>query len=210
MCQTYIRFMSHLLDFLRNLHSWSRQHHVIQEPRYSRWKFEDQCSRDTSRDPGLLQHCGFLGGATKYLLDPLSHVLRAAAHLILLIPRTSSIWNEIRTVLQWLVVPTRATFKLRLLAHRCLHGSAPPYLIRYFTPVSSIVGRSHLRSAATGTLFVARSQTSTIIVPRAFAVSSPSAWNSLPADLCDPGLSRLTFRRRLKTYLFIPPDYISS
>ena len=93
--------------------------------------------------------------------------------------------------------------------HRCLHGSAPPYLIRYFTPVSSIVGRSHLRSAATGTVFVPGSRTSTI-GPRAFAVSSPSAWNSLPVDLRDPGISLLTFRRRLKTYLFNPPGYLSS
>ena len=50
----------------------------------------------------------------------------------------------------------------------------------------------------------AGSQTSTI-GPRAFAISSPSAWNSLPVDLRDPGLSLLTFRRRLKTYLFNPP-----
>ena len=47
------------------------------------------------------------------------------------------------------------------------------------------------------------SRTSTI-GPRAFAIS-PSAWNSLPVDLRDPGLSLLTFRRRLKTYLFNPP-----
>ena len=110
-----------------------------------------------------LDYCnGLLGGAPKCLLSPLSRVLRAAARLILLLPRTSSVENEIRTVLHWLDVPARVTFKLCLLAHRCLHGSAPPYLIRYFTPVSSIVGRSHLRSAATGTVLVPGSRTSTI------------------------------------------------
>ena len=87
-------------------------------------------------------------------------------------------------------------------------GSALPDPV-YFTPVSSIVGRSHLRSAVTGTVFVPRSLTSTI-GPRAFAVFSPSAWNSLPVDLPDPGLSLLTFRRRLKTYLFNPPGYLFS
>ena len=152
-----------------------------------------------------LNYCnGLLGEAPKCLLSPLSRVLRAAARLILLLPRTSSVENEIRTVLHWLDVPARVTFKLCLLAHRCLHGSAPPYLIRYFTPVSSIAGRSHLRSAVTGTVFVPGSRTSTI-GPRAFAISSPSAWNSLPVDLRDPGLSLLTFRCRLKTYLFNPP-----
>ena len=137
--------------------------------------------------------------------------------MILLLPRTSSVKNEICTVLHWLDIPARVTFKLCLLAHiisyisyhRCFHVLAPPYLIRYLTPVSSIVGRSHLRSAVTGTLLVPRSRTSTIGL-RAFAISSPSAWNSLPADLRDPVVSLLTFRRRLKTYLFNPPGYLSS
>ena len=157
-----------------------------------------------------LDYCnGLLGGAPMCLLSPLSGVLRAAARLILLLPRTSSVDNEIRTVLHWLDVPARVTFKLCLLAHRCLHSSTQPYLIRYFTPVSSIAGRSHLRSAVTGTLLVPRSRTSTI-GPRAFAISSPSAWNSLPADLRDPGLTLWTFRRRLKTYWFNPPGYLSA
>ena len=73
-----------------------------------------------------LDYCnGLLGGAPKCLLSPLSRVLRAAARLILLLPRTSSVENEIRTVLHLLDVPARVTFKLCLLAHRCLHGSAP-------------------------------------------------------------------------------------
>ena len=156
----------------------------------------------------ILTRLDYCNGAPKCLLSPLSRVLRAAARLILLLPRTSSVENEIRTVLQ-LDVPARVYFKLCVLAHRCLHGSAPPYLIRYFTPVSAIVGRSYLCSAVTGTLLVSRSRTSTI-GPRAFAISSPSAWNSLPADLRDPGLSLWTFRRRLKTYLFNPPGYVSS
>ena len=74
-------------------------------------------------------------------VSPQPVVSRPAARLILLLPRTSSVENEIRTVLHWLDVPARVTFKLCLLAHWCLHGSALPYLVRYFTPVSSIVGR---------------------------------------------------------------------
>ena len=105
-----------------------------------------------------LDYCnGLLSGALKCLLSPLSRVLQAAARLILLAPRTSSVENKICTVLHWLDVPARVTFKPRLLAHRCLHGLAPPYLVGYFTPVSSFVRRTHLRSAATGTLFVPRS-----------------------------------------------------
>ena len=116
----------------------------------------------------------------------------------------SHVTSEIRVRLHWLDVPSRVQFKLCCLAFRCLHGSAPPYLGGYFTPVSSIEGRSQLRSAAAGLLLVPRTRTVTI-GPRAFAVSSPAAWNSLPAVLRDPSISLPSFRKKLKTYLFNTP-----
>ena len=119
----------------------------------------DHCLASETR----LDYCnGLLGGAPKCLLSPLSGVLWAAARLILLLPRTSSVADRIRTELHWLDIPCRVTFKLCVLAYRCLHGSAPAYLVRYFAPVSAIAGRSHLRSAASGLLFVPRTNTSTI------------------------------------------------
>ena len=141
---------------------------------------------------------------SKCLLGPLSGVLRAAARLILLLPRSGSVTDRIRTELHWLDIPSRVAFKLCVLAYRCIHGSAPSYLARFFTPVSAIAGRSQLRSASTGVLFVPRSHTLTI-GPRAFAISAPSAWNRLPADLRDPSHSLLTFRKKLKTFLFNAP-----
>ena len=137
----------------------------------------------------------------KCLLSPLSGILRAAARLILLLPRTSSVADRIRTKLHWLDIPSRVTFKLCVLAYRSLHRSAPSYLVHYFMPVSAIAGRLHLRSAASGLLSISRTNTLTI-GPRAFAISSPSAWNCLLVDLRDPDQSLLTFRRKLKTHLF--------
>ena len=102
--------------------------------------------------------------------------------------------------LYWLDMPSRVQFKLCCLAFRCLHGSVPPYLAEYFIPISSIEGRSQLRSA-TGLLLVSRSWTVTI-GRRAFAISSPVAWNSLPVDLRDPSISLPSFRKKLKTHLF--------
>ena len=52
-------------------------------------------------------------------------------------------------------------------------GSAPSYLSKYCIPVSSIAGRSHLRSAASGDLFILTTNTVTI-GPRAFAVACPA------------------------------------
>ena len=122
----------------------------------------------------------------------------------------SNIWDKLPSHL--LSTPNqkllRVTFKLCSLTHKCLHGSAPSYLVRYFTPVRSIVGRTHLHSAATGLLFVPRSQTSTI-GPQTFAIS-PSEWNRLPVDLRDPRLSLMTFRRILKTYVFNPSVFLST
>ena len=45
--------------------------------------------------------------------------------------------------------------------------------------------------------------------PRAFAVSSTAAWNSLPAGFCDPNISIPSFREKLKTYLFNTPTGLS-
>ena len=149
-----------------------------------------------------LDYCnGLLGGVPKYLLDQLSGVMRAAARLILMLPRRSHMTDVIATRLHWLDIPARIVFKLCVLAFRCQHGSAPPYLADYFIPVGTIEGRSSLRSAATGQLCVPRTKTVTI-GPRAFAVFSPTAWNNLPVDLRDPSLSLSNFRKKLKTHLF--------
>ena len=149
-----------------------------------------------------LDYCnGLLGGAPKYLLGQLSGVMRAAARLILVLPRRSHMTDAISTRLHWLDIPARVVFKLCVTAFRCQHGSAPPYLADYFIPVGAVEGRSSLRSAATGQLLVPRTKTVTI-GPRAFAVCSPTAWNNLPVDLRDPNLSLSCFRKKLKTYLF--------
>ena len=74
-----------------------------------------------------LDYCnGLLGGAPKSLLAQLSGVMRAAARLILVLPRQSHVTSEIRARLHWLDGPSRVQFKLCCFAFRCLHGSAPP------------------------------------------------------------------------------------
>ena len=130
--------------------------------------------------------------------------MRAAAGLILVLTRQSHMTSEIHAKLHWLDMPLRVHFKLCCLTIRCLHGSAPLYLAGYFTPVSSIERRSQLRSAAARLLLVPRTWRVTI-GPRAFVVSSPAAWNSLPVNLRDPGISLPSFRKKLKTYLFNTP-----
>ena len=62
--------------------------------------------------PTHLNYCnGLLDGAPKCLLSQLSEVLRAAAHLILLLPCISSVVNDIPAMMQGLDIPVTFTFK---------------------------------------------------------------------------------------------------
>lgn len=149
-----------------------------------------------------LDYCnGLLGGIPDTLIHKLNAVLRASARLLLRLPRMSHITDVMKSHLHWLDFPSRISFKLCCLAHRCLHNQSPPYLSQSCLPVSSCSGRSQLRSAAAGALVVLRTNTVTI-GPRAFAISCPTVWNTLPVDLHDDNLSFYAFRRKLKTFLY--------
>ena len=111
--------------------------------------------------------------------------------------RTSSTFLALND--RWLRVPERITYKLCVLVHNCLHGTAPRYLQDVIQPVA-VTSRRRLRSTSSSALVVPVTRRTTI-GDRAFAVAGPRAWNSLPQFVTDspsPG----TFRKYLKTYLF--------
>ena len=96
-----------------------------------------------------------------------------------------------------------ADYKIVMLVNRCLLWGLEPRI-----SVSSAVhltGRRHLRSAASGKLYVQR--TATAIGRRNCAVSDPDTWNSLPAELRLSTLSMATFARRLKAHLFVSTEW---
>jgi hypothetical protein len=149
-----------------------------------------------------LDYCNsLLCGTTDLLMAQLDGVLRAAARVVLQLPRRSSITAVMRDRLHWLDISSRIKFKLCVVVRRCSDGSAPSYLRRLLTPVSSLPSRSHLRSSAAGDLTVPRFSCSTF-GPRAFAISAPCAWNSLPSSLKCANCSLPTFRKKLKTHFF--------
>ena len=79
-----------------------------------------------------LNYCnGLLAKAPDNLLAQLSGVMRAAARLILQLPRQSYVSDAIRRQLHWHDISERVRFKLCVLARRCIHGMAPSYLPRY-------------------------------------------------------------------------------
>ena len=95
----------------------------------------------------------------------------------------------------------RIIFKIVTLINQCLNGLAPSYLATDCIAISSLPGRIQLQSAASGQLFIPRTKTMTF-GPRSFKVSGPTIWNDLPARLKDSSLSKNSFRKLLKTFLF--------
>jgi len=100
--------------------------------------------------------------------------------------------------LHWLPVQKRIIFKLALIIYKCIDGSAPLYL-------SSLLEHRHtssyrLRSYLDSTLLhIPRSRTGA--GDRAFSISGPLIWNTLPHDVRSAP-TVITFKKKLKTYLF--------
>jgi len=133
------------------------------------------------------------------LQDRLQSVLNAAARLDFS-ARLSERITPLLLELHWLRVPERVTFRLCVLAYRCLHGTALSYLAASFLRTSDVDTRRRLCSADSATLVVPSTRRTTLS-DRAFPVASARAWNSLPSSV-RKAPSLMTFRRDLKTVLF--------
>ena len=139
-------------------------------------------------------------GATKVLFDKLQSIINAAARLITDQRKFDHISDTLRD-LHWLRVPQRVAYKVATISRRCLLGLYPEYLSSSLISVSSLQGRSHLRSANQGLLAVPRTRT-TRISERSFRLSGPRVWNSIPQSLRSIDLADAKFASDLKTYLF--------
>ena len=131
-------------------------------------------------------------------LKRLQAVLHASARTIFGTRRFSSVTPLLRD-LRWLPVQARIQFRLAVLAHRCHLGTAPPSLSDLLQPVSSIPGRSRLRSSRTSAFTMPRVRHPTL-GDRSFAVAAARAWNALPQAITNLTCHR-TFKRVLKTHL---------
>ena len=159
--------------------------------------YQSTCSQ-SGRSPATV-------GSESYLpqtqINGLQSILRAAACLVLQLPGWASVSNLMRVQLHWLSIPQRIQFKLCSVVYRCLHDMAPIYLIRDLcVPISSLEGRSHIRSAAAGDLRIPSAKTVTIS-RRGFSVAGPAAWNNLSTTLKDYTLTFTAFKKLLKTEL---------
>jgi len=100
--------------------------------------------------------------------------------------------------LYWLPIKFCITFKVATLMYNIFHQRSPPY-IKDLVTFSLSAHQRQLRSSTTRSAVVRRTRTQ--FGRRAFSVSGPDVWNSLPTDirLID---SQPAVRRALKTHLF--------
>ena len=139
-----------------------------------------------------------LAGLPTGQMSRLLSVLRAATRLVLGLPGRAPVSAAMRDTLHWLSFPQRVTFKLCLLTYKCLHGLALNYLSHFYMLLTSVPGRPLLRWADANKLLVPQS-CMTSFGPRSFGSSGLTAWNDMPAHLCNFDLILRDFRQLLKT-----------
>ena len=146
-----------------------------------------------------LDYCNAgLAGTTSTLLRKMQAVQNMSCRIVKNLRKYDHISQPLMD-LHWLKVPERIEFKLGILVHSCVHGSAPMYLKELLSS-----GNTHaimaLRSRSSYKLHVlpcTNSQTRR----SAFQYVGPSVWNSFPASLRSI-VDTDIFKKHLKSYLF--------
>jgi len=121
--------------------------------------------------------------------------MNAAARLISSSSRFDNITPLLRQ-LHWLKTSERIASSVK-----CIHGSAPLYLVDELYQVADVETRQRLRSASSSSLIVGRTRLSTVEI-RAFPVAATGTIylsTSLMHLRCLP-----SFRPRLKNHLLFP------
>jgi hypothetical protein len=139
-----------------------------------------------------------LAGLPAATLAPLQRVLHAAARLVNGLRPCDHVTSAMKE-LHWLPIAQRIDYKLCLLVHKSIIGSAPVYLTDLLTAVADVPSRSALRDASNGDFVIPKTRLK--LGERAFSVAAPLAWNRLPAEL-KTTRSTAVFKRGLKTFLF--------
>ena len=146
-----------------------------------------------------LDYCiSCLSGLPDNLCVRLQSIIHASARFVDNLPLSAHISPSLRR-LQWPSVKSRRDLRLAVQVFKCMQGSAPSYLSELLCPVSSVSGRSRLRSAHTNALVVPRFRLK-MVANKSFSACAPRLWNSLPSSISS--LSSLkTFKVAAKDFL---------
>ena len=95
----------------------------------------------------LIDYCNaVLAESPRVITDKLQRVRNSAARVVIDTRKYDSGLSQLmHDEFHWLDVTDRVRFKLAVLMYRCLHGTAPPYLMDSCTLTAEVTGRQHLR-----------------------------------------------------------------
>jgi hypothetical protein len=143
-----------------------------------------------------LDYCNaLLYGMTQRNFSDLQRIQNSLARLVCKAPYRSSSQPLLKS-LHWLPVTERVAYKLAALAYKVRLHQQPSYLLQH---INQYQPARPLRSSNSMLLTVP--PTKTVTAARAFCVSAPTVWNSLPTTVRDTS-SLPQFLHRLKGHLF--------
>ena len=146
-----------------------------------------------------IDYCNsLLYGLPAKQLDKIQRVQNTAARIIFRLPKFCRITPTLFS-LHWLPIRYRIDFKICLLTFKAIHGFAPSYLCELITVKES--QRYSRRSSSELLLRMPSRITKKTLGDRAFQVSAPCLWNSLPGELRRKS-DLEEFKRHLKAHLF--------
>ena len=146
-----------------------------------------------------IDYCNsLLYGLPAKQLDKIQRVQNTAARIIFRLPKFCHITPTLFS-LHWLPIRYRIDFKICLLTFKAIHGFAPSYLCELITVKES--QRNSRRSSSELLLRMPSRITKKTLGDRAFQVSAPCLWNSLPGELRRKS-DLEEFKRHLKAHLF--------
>ena len=139
---------------------------------------------------------GLLIGVDQSEISRLQKVQNAATRFVFGTKQWRGVTN-LRKQLHFLPVTARIEFKVCLMVFKCLNNLAPPYLEELIQKCQPKIKSLRIDATKLEKDYSTKLKSS----QRAFQVSGPKLWNSLPADLRNCS-DEVLFKSRLKTYLF--------
>lgn len=149
-----------------------------------------------------VDYCNALfAGSNKTIVRKLKNVIENAVRFIYNIRDWSVDLQPYYLKCHIMPIELRIQYKVCLLVHKALGGTAPPYMRDLLVLYHENPNKQSLRAYADKRLLLRQSSKETKIRRKMFSYHAPIYWNSLPHDLRHCSVTTM-FKRNLKTHYF--------